>query len=1280
MPEVTCRFSGLVVGRVRSFLRIAAVCFMSALLAGCPWEGGSEDDDGNPDWSPDGSYSVGADVTGLSGNLPDGGFAAFLLTRTDASGVEQVSSLLVPDDGPFVFADLLLDGDQYAVSFRDASDFGVRCEVSNGEGVIAAANVTDIAIVCTPAYMLSGRVRGLDVTSSTGMVAEVLRNGAATVPYNTGFRPDETFFSAGDNGFLPGDTYEVRVASQPVDGKTTCEVDNGTGTFGAADITNVVFYCNHATISYTVTGLLGTGLIVSLTTEVEENGHAQMLVVEKDEVEEDGERTFAIRIGAGEPYEVKVWQQPVGPDQECLVENGVGRISGRGTDLDVTDIEVNCPLPLRKYRFDTTGTLPHPADDPPPMPLHGGELLGGVLYDEYAFGSGPAVPLGSVSGFDTTELFRVYLDSGPQGGIVYSNDTGRTYWLAAISPSKLASDSWSHYVSLDTVWRFRKVSETTSFRLEVTAVNMLAFDDTHFQGDEAFGELWAGADLEVRAHEVDGFDVAAEPFFTAQGGMFLEGTRAPSDPAATHWELVPLIVGSDVDLWSADDFKLDRSASPGGALGGKVAYARLVRTIPIDIDLSDVRIGSDFIVVSQALIEARNSYTNEGGAVVFLQDPAEFDPGVDPGLPGGGAALVETTGVVMVEVGDVPLDLLLAASGGPPAEACEATDRATLSFDAPTTRISEARGQDPRLASAFIRVTRSGSDSGLVTAQVSITQGSAAAGEDFLAGDLEVRFGDGSTAPRVIELPIIDDQVVEADETLTLTLHSPAGCADIGAQSTAQITIVDDDQPPAGEPVYKIGGTVTGLLGSGLVLTNLSTDDLPVTGDGPYAFAPTYPDGFRYEVRVASQPIEPGQVCMASNGSGIVAGADVADVDVSCEALPESNGQLDVTFGQDGRTTTGLPGGATDLALQDDGKVLVVGGNTLARYTADGDIDAGFGSGGTAAVEFFGSAYDKLNAVAVQPDGAIVVAGYSKDGVNSPVQEDFIVARFDANGALDPSFGVDGKVITDFESRGDAAYEILIQPDGGIVVTGSATVADTFGQADSNFAAVRYSSNGELDTAFGTNGMTSVNVAGRTDLGFAAALQPDGKIVLAGRVANSGGDDPDIGLVRLHADGSPDTAFGSDGIVRDQTGDWDEAADLVVQPDGGLVVAGHMTAGGVAMLTIARFNADGSADAGFGDGGRVTDGVMDAGRSIALQPDGRIVVAGLASGDFAIARFETAGALDTVFGDTGLVAVDFFGGADDARAVAIQPDGGIVVAGSAVNGTVTGLGLARVSP
>lgn len=213
------------------------------------------------------------------------------------------------------------------------------------------------------------------------------------------------------------------------------------------------------------------------------------------------------------------------------------------------------------------------------------------------------------------------------------------------------------------------------------------------------------------------------------------------------------------------------------------------------------------------------------------------------------------------------------------------------------------------------------------------------------------------------------------------------------------------------------------------------------------------------------------------------------------------------------------------------------------------------------------------------------------------------------------------------------------------------------------------------------------DIAGQTDLGDAAALQADGKIVVVGRAARDGGSNPDVGIVRYTVAGVPDTTFGTGGVVRkDLSGDWDEATDVAIQPDGKIVVAVEALVGSSFAFEVARFGTDGLPDTSFGTAGIATTAFsVKNDYAVAGAPVRRkIVVAGgvsnLETPDFGVARFDAGGALDTTFHTTGRVTVDFFSSSDDAAAVAIQPDGKIVLAGSARNGGTTGLAIARVLP
>ena len=1256
----------------RRCTRLAWALLLGISLAGC-W--GSTSTDEQPDAGEDGTpagatYRVGFVISGLPAGEEVLVELADLTPPVAGTPNTSAAQSISASNGRTFFSNPVPDGTAFAVHPNMAGESSrLRCDVVNDRlRTIAGSDITDIEIRCVEGHLLGGAIQGLRGADFFLQLT--------IAPY--GRTVSERFSADGPFAFskavATGESYQVTVSQPPTNPDQVCRVDNEAGVMGDADVTNIQVTCAEASIGYNVTGLSGSGLIVSLALEVEVNGVRSFLVVERGDVTEDGEFTFDTPVNRGEEYHVAVYQQPSDPDQECTVPAGIGTV-----DADLTMVEVRGPQPDRVYQFYDNNTVTSGAP-----PLYAGRKLGGVLEDSFVFGPGPIIPLGNVvSGLATTELFQLQLDNADADGVVFSNLTGTTYWLAAesprpnLDPTEAASRLNSHYAQLDTYWRFRKVTPGATFQLVLSDINLLAYHDVHQAGSG--GVLIAEADLRVDAYRAYVSTYEEEPFYSAASDIELRGNeqRDPNNPFHGNvWSLQSrTLATTDFSIFSADDFRFNGDAGVAGYANGHVATAQLVAPKVIDVDLSKLVVGAEFVVVSSAIVHARNSYSAEGGAVAYLRDPAAFDPGENPG-----GISIETQGLVMLELGDVDIENLQSGGGAAPA-ACPVavTDRSVLEFSAAHYRVSEAA----EVLDA-INVTRSGNASGLVTARVSLAGGTATIDTDFEMRELEVRFGDGSTAPRTLELPILADELDEGDETLTLTLESPGGCAVIGARNTATVTIVDDDAPIA-SGFLQISGTVSGLVGSGLTLSNIGSSTLAITANGPFAFPRETPDRISYAVQVASQPVNPGQSCTVTNGTGRLAGADITNVLVACTTLPPDAAGLDLQFASGGKLSDATLGEARDVAVQADGKILVVTKTTLARFLANGSPDTSFGTAGQAASNFFGAS-DALEAVAVQPDGYILVAGSSQDGANSPTQNDVVVARYDTNGLLDPNFGSGGKVVTDIAGRGDGAYDILLLPDGRVVVTGTASIVDSFGITNGDFVAIRYTSSGVLDTSFGTGGFVTTNIAGRTDLGYAAALQLDGKIVLAGRVANTGGDDPDIGLVRYTASGALDTSFGTGGIVRVLTSDWDEAADVAIQPDGKIVIAGFRlgsTSATPDRLTVMRFDGNGNADPGFGTNGRVDDPVMTRGRGIALQTDGRIVVVGGVGefpSDISVARLNAIGALDTSFGTGGALRVDFFGGSDDAFAVAIQADGKIVAAGVAQNGTQATMGLIRVLP
>lgn len=396
-----------------------------------------------------------------------------------------------------------------------------------------------------------------------------------------------------------------------------------------------------------------------------------------------------------------------------------------------------------------------------------------------------------------------------------------------------------------------------------------------------------------------------------------------------------------------------------------------------------------------------------------------------------------------------------------------------------------------------------------------------------------------------------------------------------------------------------------------------------------------------------------------------------------------ASGSLDSTLGSSGKTTTDI-GGTSDVAyavaIQADGKIVLAGRTVvngsndfaLVRYNANGTLDTTFDVDGKVTTPIL--AGDVARAVKLQPDGKIIAAGSSYNGTNW----DFSVVRYNSNGSLDPTFDGDGIVTTHIFSGDDQAYSVAIQADGKIVVAGY-----VFNDTNNDFAVVRYNSDGSLDYTFDGDGRAITPVLGFNDAAFSVAIQPDGKIVAVGSLNN--GSNGDIALVRYNPNGSLDTTFDGDGKIVTSIGAANEEAWAVaLQPDGKIVVAGYSNNGTNDDVALVRYNPNGSLDSTFDGDGKVTTPVLsgrDWANAIAIKPDGRIVTAGFSNNgvndDFNAVVYKADGSLDGSFDGDGKVTTQILGGNDYANGVAIQADGKFVAAGYTDNGSNLDFALVR---
>jgi len=392
---------------------------------------------------------------------------------------------------------------------------------------------------------------------------------------------------------------------------------------------------------------------------------------------------------------------------------------------------------------------------------------------------------------------------------------------------------------------------------------------------------------------------------------------------------------------------------------------------------------------------------------------------------------------------------------------------------------------------------------------------------------------------------------------------------------------------------------------------------------------------------------------------------------------------FDAAFGNAGKVTTDFSvfglARALAVAVQPDGKIVAAGrltdepraGLAMARYQSDGSLDVTFGGSGTL-VDYTNQA---VRGVAVQFDGKIVTAGgmFPEDDPTSPSLA-FKVTRYNRDGSIDRTFGDSGAHVVAFNGFDEQPTALGIQPDGKIVVAGW-TLAPFGGGYD--FAVARFNTDGSLDTTFGVAGTVTTDFlasdgSGADNYAYALGIQSDGKIVVGGVKHLHSNDD--FALARYNSNGSLDGTFGDGGRVTTDFSDDDAAYAVAIQADGKIVAAGGGSAG-PSGLRLARYNANGSLDTSFGNGGKVTS--LNDATGLALQPDGRIVTSSDANG-FVVRRFTSAGAPDLTFGLAGAVNTNF-AGTNEARSVAVQSDGKIVAAGSTCSAGMCQFALARYS-
>ena len=368
-----------------------------------------------------------------------------------------------------------------------------------------------------------------------------------------------------------------------------------------------------------------------------------------------------------------------------------------------------------------------------------------------------------------------------------------------------------------------------------------------------------------------------------------------------------------------------------------------------------------------------------------------------------------------------------------------------------------------------------------------------------------------------------------------------------------------------------------------------------------------------------------------------------------------SDGSLDSSFSGDGKLTTDIGPGqeqVTTMLLQPDGKILLAGSSSdsgayygfvstdvaLVRYNSDGSLDSSFSGDGIVTTDF-GSTYEEAYSINLQADGKILLAisGLNDDGNG--------LVRYNSDGSLDNSFSGDGILTTHRPSRDEYFNKVTLQADGKILVAGYSI--NYYRQRD--YAVFRYNSDGSLDSSFGDHGKLNTHIVPASDVKF----QADGKALVLDVTFNGNGGNRDIALMRYNSDGSLDTSFSGDGKLTILTSvGWGIFQGIALQADGKILLAAfseneNSNYSRNSVLSLVRYNSDGSLDTSFSDDGILTSALgFDGARpvSLELQADGKILLAGTTfnsiSGnyfdnygrDFALLRYNSDGSLDTSFG------------------------------------------------